>query len=119
MKKLLIVVLLSLTLCGCDKKECVNYQYTSDEKVEKLMQENEFLIVDVRTEEEFLEEHVKGAINIPYDMIDESTVLDNSKLIFVYCRSGARSKVAYTKLLDMGYNVYDLGGINTLDLEKE
>ncbi|MCM1052625.1 MAG: rhodanese-like domain-containing protein [Ruminococcus sp.] len=117
MKKLLVIVCIVLISCSCSKS--ANFKYSSNEEIEKLMQENDFLIVDVRTKEEYDESHLKEAINIPYDTIDEDTILDSTKLIFVYCRSGKRSNIAYTKLKSMGYNVYDLGALDKLDLERE
>jgi rhodanese-related sulfurtransferase len=73
------------------------------------------LYLDVRTQEEYDGGHIPSAVLLPVDEVAESaeTVLpDNGKVIFVYCRTGARSERASKTLLDMGYtNVYDLGGI--------
>ena len=110
MKKFFIVLFMGLFLCGCSKVE--------EKSVETLMKENEYIIVDVRTKEEYEELHVEDAINIPYDEIDEDTELDKDKLIFVYCRSGNRSGKAYDTLESLGYEVYDLGGIDSIDLPK-
>ena len=110
MKKFLLLVVLCFTFCGCSgKSEKLN--------IEKLMAENEYIIIDVRTEEEYKESHVIGSINIPYDQIQNN--LDKDKIIFVYCRSGARSKIAFDTLKRFGYNVYDLGAFSELDLPKE
>lgn len=112
MKKIFIMLCIAIMLSGCNK--------TSNEtNIESLMKENEYIIVDVRTEEEYDSEHLVDAINIPYDEIDEDTDLDKNKLIFVYCRSGNRSKKAYDTLISLGYNVYDLGAIDSIDLPKE
>ena len=100
-----------LLLCGCGK--------TNDEKMKELMAENEYIIVDVRTKEEYSSGHIKEAINIPYDEINEETELDSNKLIFVYCKSGNRSKYAYEILKKLGYNVYDLGSYEDINLDKE
>ena len=74
-----------------------------------------YILVDVRTESEYREGHIKGAALIPNTEIAkraEKELPDKSALIIVYCRSGARSAAASNDLLDMGYtNVYDLGGI--------
>ncbi len=72
------------------------------------------VILDVRSSEEFDKEHLEGAINI--NVRDENFLknvegFDKSKAIFVYCRSGKRSHLATTKLLDLGFeNIYDLEG---------
>jgi phage shock protein E len=71
--------------------------------------------IDVRTAEEYQEGHVEGAVNIPYEeivgRIDEVTE-DPDALIYVYCRSGRRSGIAQSMLLDAGYTqVFNLGGL--------
>ena len=113
MKKILIIftLILSLTtIVGCSKKES---------KLDKIISDNNYIIVDVRTKEEYDESHIKGSINIPYDEIDDKTNLDKNKTIIVYCRSGNRSSKAYNTLKDLGYDVYDAGAFDKLDLEKE
>ena len=79
----------------------------------------DYIVVDVRTPEEYKEGHVKGAINIPYDTIDKNVKLDKSKKIMVYCKSGTRSAIAYKTLTELGYDVYDLGAYEKLNFEKE
>lgn len=110
LKKVVLLIMISLFLCSCGKKQ---------EFYKEIMAKNEYTIVDVRTEEEFLNSHIKEAINIPYDKIDENVRLDKEKIIFVYCRSGARSKMAYNTLLNLGYTVYDLGTMDNINLERE
>ena len=107
MKKIVLVFLI-LFLVGC-----------SSENVYEIMKQNEHIILDVRTKEEYDSLHIKNSINIPLDLIDESIDLDKNKIIFVYCKSGNRSKVAYNKLKELGYTVYDLGALADIDLEKE
>ena len=109
MKKI-ILILFSLCLLGCGK--------VKEPTMEELMAENDYIIVDVRTAEEYSESHVVDAINIPYDEIEEAN-LDKDKLIFVYCKSGNRSGVAYNTLKNLGYEVYDLGAYSSIDLPKE
>ena len=109
MKKVLIILCLSFMLCACSNE-------FNDFDVKKIMSENEYIIVDVRTSEEYKESHLKDAINIPYDQLNNT--LDKDKIIFVYCRSGTRSKIAYDTLIKLGYNVYDLGAFEEIDLPK-
>ena len=85
----------------------------------ELMETTDYVIVDVRTEEEYNTGHITGAINIPYDQIDENVDLDKEKLIFVYCVSGGRSSVAEETLTSLGYDVYNLGAYENIDLPKE
>lgn len=108
MKKVIIILLISLVLCGCGNVS----------EVEKLMKENEYIIVDVRTMNEYNIEHLVGAINIPYDELENSE-LSKDKLIFVYCKSGTRSQIAYETLTNLGYRVYNLGALEEINLPKE
>ena len=110
MKKILILIF-CLILCGCTKVEKLD--------LEKLMKENNYTIIDVRTKEEYDESHLVDAINIPYDEIDENIDIDKDNIILVYCRSGNRSSIAYDLLEDLGYKVYDLGAFSEIDLPKE
>lgn len=111
MKKVFILLVLVFLGCGCGT--------SSNDDLKNLMKDNEYIIVDVRTKEEYDEGHIVGAINIPYDEIDENSRLDKTKQIFVYCRSGARSEIASKSLAALGYKVYDLGAFSKLNLPKE
>jgi len=75
----------------------------------------DFILLDVRTDEEFLEKRIAGAVLIPDYEIAERALAelpDKDARILVYCRSGRRSALAAQDLLDLGYtNVYDFGGI--------
>lgn len=117
MKKILVVMMMVLVLCGCGTTKN-NDTKTEEKDYKVLMTENDYLIIDVRRKDEFDEQHIRDAINIPLDTIDENINLDKEKLIFVYCRSGKRSSEAASKLKTYGYNVHDLGGISSIDLDK-
>lgn len=90
-------------------------QITHSEAKEIMDSGTECVILDVRTQEEFDEGHIKGAILLPDYEIEtraESVLTDKSQLILVYCRSGRRSKNAASELAALGYsNVKEFGGI--------
>ena len=112
MKKIFLILVITfgiLLISGC----------SNESTLDKVLEDNNYIVVDVRTSSEYSESHVKGSINIPYDEIDESTDLDKGKTILVYCRSGARSGKAYNTLTSLGYDVIDLGAYDTVTLEKE
>lgn len=117
MKKILLLVLCMFIICSCSdnrdnpKNEPLTYK--------EIMETSEYVIIDVRTKEEYEEGHIKDAINIPYDEIDDTFKEDKEKTIFVYCRSGQRASIAAQTLTNMGYNVINLGGYDSIDLEKE
>ncbi|MGN1027233.1 MAG: rhodanese-like domain-containing protein, partial [Faecousia sp.] len=75
----------------------------------------EYVILDVRTEEEFAQGHIPGAILLPdYEIREEAerSLPDKDALILVYCRSGRRSKNAAETLAELGYtNIREFGGI--------
>ena len=108
MKKILI--LLILLLVGCTTN---NYTTISQDNAKEMMkEEKDYIILDVRTKEEYYDKHIDGAINIPLNEIESSTVLkDKEQTIFVYCQSGRRSVEASKKLIQLGYkNIYNLDG---------
>ena len=111
MKKFLLLIILSFVLCGCSDNAVID--------INKIMSENEYIIIDVRTEDEYKTSHVVGSLNIPYDQINEEIKLDANKILFVYCMSGTRSKIAFDTLVKLGYKVYDLGAFSEIDLPKE
>lgn len=116
MKRLLLLVAIIALVCiGCSKKE----NNTSSNNLDDILAKDNYIIVDVRTESEYNEEHVTGAINIPYDQIDSKANLDKKKTILVYCKSGKRSNIAYNSLKELGYDVVDLGAYDTVELDKE
>ncbi len=93
-----------------------SYEQITPAEAKAIMDEEDgYVILDVRTQEEFDEAHIDGAILIPdYEIADkaESVLKDKNQLILVYCRSGRRSKLAAEKLVKLGYtNVKEFGGI--------
>ena len=119
MKTLLPILLSLLLLAGCagPAKAKRYLQITMNEAIAIMEEETGYLILDVRTPEEFAAGHIPGAINIPNETIgSEAPALlpDKNQRILVYCRSGNRSKQASEKLAALGYtNITEFGGINT------
>lgn len=105
MKKIfsLIVCVLLLTACG-------NSYETIDSNVAMELIENNAVIIDVRSSEEYETGHIKDSINIPVDNISMVNY-DKETTIIVYCATGMRSANAAKALIDAGYtNVYNLDG---------
>lgn len=121
MKRFIVILLVLFVLAGCQQKEPVQeitYRQVNSEQAIQMMAENEgYIILDVRTAAEYHEGHIEGAINVPNEEISDkeiSRLPDKSQMIFVYCRSGNRSKDASEKLVKLGYtNIIECGGINT------
>lgn len=128
MKKLacIVLALMFLTACGQDKetKQEAAYMNITAEQAKEIMDTQQgYIILDTRTQEEYEEGHIPGAILIPHDQIKESAEVllpDKDQLILVYCRSGRRSKLAAQDLLSLGYtNIKEFGGIIDWPYEVE
>ena len=77
--------------------------------------EGDYIILDVRRADEFEAGHIPGAINVANEDINNratEALPDKNRKIYVYCRSGNRSKQASAKLVAMGYtDIVEFGGI--------
>ena len=120
-KGLIIMLLISLSLfgataCGGEQEKTSTYEQINAKQAKAIMDtEEDYIIVDARTEEEFAEGHIENAILIPeYEIATRAKkeLPDKEQLILVYCRSGRRSKIASEELVKLGYsNVKEFGGI--------
>lgn len=127
---LLLILILSVSACDAsvtvpedteiqeqeaEEKQVIYENITADEAKQIMDAETGYVILDVRTEEEYAEGHIPGAILIPdYEITQkaESILPDKDQKILVYCRSGRRSKNAAEALLALGYtNIWEFGGI--------
>ena len=128
MKKLILILLavMCLTACGQAKENdqgAVYMNITAEEAKEIMDSQEGYIILDVRTQEEYDEGHIPGAILIPNTQIEEraeEVLTDKDQLILVYCRSGRRSKMAAEILVELGYtNIREFGGIIDWPYEVE
>jgi len=128
MKKwtLLLLAVIMLTACGQDKENdrgAVYVNITAEEAKQIMDSEEGYVILDVRTQEEYEEGHIPGAIVISHEQIEEKAedaLTDKDQLILVYCRSGRRSKLAAEALAELGYtNIKEFGGITDWPYEVE
>lgn len=114
---MLIVTMIVSGGCGnVPEKTDSDYKKITAEDAKNKMEENQdVIVVDVRTLSEYDEGHIEGAILIPNETITDTPpelLPDLDAEILIYCRSGNRSQQAAEKLIDLGYtNVYDFGGI--------
>ena len=116
MKYILMIALVIGGLFMFMQSGNANQTMKYEELQNKLNAQENFVLLDVRTQEEFDAGHIAGAILLPYDEINlkAATVLpEKEKEIVLYCRSGRRSAIAKKALLELGYkDVEDFGGIN-------
>ena len=111
----MILSALFLTSCTVPSSSAGYRQISMDEAARIMIEEKNYIILDVRRPDEYSEGHIPGAINIPNENIgtaEISELPDKAQLILVYCRSGRRSKEAAEKLVKLGYtNIVEFGGI--------
>ena len=131
MKKWILILAAALSaLSGCGtaadntkapaQEGAGKYMQITQEEAKKMMDEQEVIIVDVRTEEEYAQGHIENAVLVPNESIADTppAELPVDATLLIYCRSGNRSKQASQKLADMGYaHVYEFGGINDWSYE--
>ena len=113
---MLLTLAFPLGCIGCSDGGSATYEQISGAEAKALMDsESGYIIIDARTQPEYDEGHITGAILIPeYEIADraEKELPDKNQLILVYCRSGRRSKIAAEELVKLGYtNVKEFGGI--------
>ena len=115
-----VLLVLALALTGVTNfapKTTGYRQVTTEEAVNIMQTEENYVILDVRTAQEFASGHIPGAALLPNETIgteDIPLLPDKDQLILVYCRSGNRSKQAAEKLAQLGYtNIVEFGGINS------
>ena len=125
MNKIIYIILIIVILGGIvlmfnkNDKNVENrstIKYISMDEIVQIMNDNkDYIILDVRTIEEYNEGHIPNAICIPNEIIGEETINElpnKEQLILIYCRSGNRSKQAVAKLKNLGYtNLVEFGGI--------
>jgi len=113
MKNFSFIATILLIFSSCDnsvdKFEILDYMEFKNQIV------NNVQLIDVRTSEEFNAGHIEGAINIDFKneevFYQSFQRLDKKNPVYVYCRSGNRSKKSADKLLEMGFSkVFDLKG---------
>ncbi|MBE6759244.1 MAG: rhodanese-like domain-containing protein [Ruminococcaceae bacterium] len=128
MKRILLTIALALLgcvmICACSDDSGKGYTQITPQEAKQIMDtESGYVILDVRTHDEYMDGHIPGAVLIPdYDIVRraESELPDKEQLILVYCRSGRRSKLAAEALAELGYtNVMEFGGINDWPYETE
>ena len=117
MRKAIIALLLMALFLPAAICEAAYTQISQEEAAKIMTEETGFIVLDVRTQEEYDEAHIPGAVNIANETIGTDEILelpDKDQVLLVYCRSGRRSKEASEKLAALGYtHVLEFGGIIT------
>ena len=127
---MILAGLLLLTGCGrntatggADQPKAVYRQVSAADAAALMESASDYILLDVRTQAEYDQGHIPGAVCIPNETIgtEEIPALpDKDQLILVYCRSGRRSKNAAAQLEEMGYTrIREFGGILDWPYETE
>lgn len=93
-----------------------------NEGVRKMQDTRGAVLLDVRTQEEYLEAHIPGSLNIPLDELQSAAneIPAKNTPVFVYCLSGGRSRRAEQVLRNMGYtDLTNIGGIHNYNGRTE
>lgn len=117
--KVLIIIIISffmLTACDANVQGEIYPSRITSSQAQQMMAYNEnVMILDVRSPQEFAEGHIEGAVLLPANEIEALApvlILDKDMALLIYCRSGSRSYHAARTLVELGYTaVYDFGGI--------
>jgi len=117
---LLSIIILILFIAGCyeDFSSQKDNHDISAVEAHKMIQDNinnpDFVIIDVRSENEFLQGHIENAVLIPYSSPDREKALSKlgkNKTYLLYCLFGGRSSSMFEKMIKLGFKkVYDLDG---------
>ena len=114
MKYALIVILLVAVIYGCTSTQNKGYKDINVNEFKALMNNDNIVVLDVRTPEETAEGIIKGAQEIDYKadgFEGQIDLLDKEKTYLVYCRSGGRSSKTTNMMAKKGFkNVYNLLG---------
>ena len=115
---LLLVLVIMLAGCGKSDADTPNNTYEKipmSEGLARMKSDENYILLDVRRADEFEAGHIPGAVNLPNEEIGTEEIPslpDKAQTIYIYCRSGNRSKQAADKLLVLGYtNLIEFGGI--------
>ena len=115
---LLLVLVIMLAGCGKSDADIQNNTYekiSMSEGLKRMESDENYILLDVRRADEFEAGHIPGAVNLPNEEIGTEEIPslpDKEQTIYIYCRSGNRSKQAADKLLALGYtNIIEFGGI--------
>ena len=111
----IVLVAVSMTLFSCQGQESSKIEKLDAKSFsEKIKNNSDVQLLDVRTPDEYASQHIGNATNINYNGANfeqKVAVFEKSKPVYVYCLSGGRSKQAANKLAEMGYTkVYELEG---------
>ena len=122
MKKIFPFLLLFLSACGQNPSTFT--QVKAEEAIQLMNESEHYIILDVRTLEEYESGHIPNAVLLTLQTIDAETaaavIPAKDTTVLVYCRSGNRSKTASALLAELGYeHIYEFGGINSWPYEIE
>jgi thioredoxin 1 len=111
---ILLITAVVFSNCNSDKRDGYKIKLTAPEFAERIKEDSSFVLLDVRTPDEFLKGHLQEARNINWggkDFEQQIKVLNKSQPVFVYCLSGGRSSAAADNMRSNGFkHVYELEG---------
>lgn len=103
---------------GDHQDTLASYEISPGDVVKKIKDNEDIILLDVRTPEEYEEIHLENAVLLPVQELSQQTLASiglgenaKDKEIVIYCRSGARSESAYNIMNTLGYtNIKSVAG---------
>lgn len=108
---IILIVGLFFSCAAFSQSNSLPVKSLTSSEFKKIVDAKSALLIDVRTAEEFSEGHIPGAINIDVksdNFVTQIKKLTKYKVLALYCRSGHRSKIAASKISDLGFLIYEL-----------
>lgn len=113
MKRLVLTFIMCFSFLGLSAQDKPQFKSVDVNEFEKAVSDTSYVVLDVRTAEEYAEGHIPGT-DYNIDVLEESfkenalKLLPKDKAVALYCRSGNRSKNAARILSEHGYDVLEL-----------
>ena len=91
----------------------MNFGMVSPRELDRYVTDRSAFIIDLRTADEYVQRHIRGSVNSPYERLKECHVLPRDMILILYCERGSVSMVAAKELAARGYRVKTvIGGIH-------
>lgn len=83
----------------------MKFDMIAPRELDQYVEDRSSFIIDLRSPEEYVSRHIKGAVNIPYEKLENCRLLPYDMILVLYCERGSVSLVAAKELAEKGYQV--------------
>lgn len=114
MNKLILILFTTISFLSCQAQNSEHYQLLDAKRYAMAIQQQDIILIDVRTAQEYNQGKIGNAVNINYmdkNFLESMQQYDKHQPIYIYCQSGNRSGKAARLLIENGFtNIVDLAG---------